>query len=350
MTDHRPQASSTALTRREALGLGVAALALPGLAIAQQTATPAGPRLSVDQARAMLPWQELRGGVWFLDNSLAGGNFATWVCGDEAVVIDTKSPTISETLYECVRARTETITVFNTHYHVSHPGGNVSFKNRSRMIATAPAWPGMRGAIERYLGNIRSAPGDAATLGLDQQARVFAQRLQSRDADAGPLRWAPDLLLSDSNKDPDRTIRVGDRRLSLVIPGAAHTNADLVIHDPEANVLAVGDLVFSGLHPYASVNDSCSVLGWIQTLGHLERTYTDAQTVVIPGKGAAGGPELLTQQRVILERYVEIIEDAIRSRRNLDSYDLSFVPEATERFVFRTFVRAVEAELRISRS
>jgi glyoxylase-like metal-dependent hydrolase (beta-lactamase superfamily II) len=48
----------------------------------------------------------------------------------------------------------------------------------------------------------------------------------------------------------DYRVTVGDREVVLVHPGRAHTSGDLVLHLPEHDIVATGDVVFKDHYPF----------------------------------------------------------------------------------------------------
>lgn len=80
-------------------------------------------------------------------------------------------------------------------------------------------------------------------------------------------------------------------------PGAA------VVYFPQRRLLFTGDLIFAGRVPYMG---QANFRRWLDALSALESWDVE---IVVPGHGAQGGKELLSQQRQWLEKYIEDILD-----------------------------------------
>lgn len=93
----------------------------------------------------------------------------------------------------------------------------------------------------------------------------------------------PDLTFRDRT-----TLHVGDVRAELLHVGpAAHTTDDTIVWLPDQGVLFTGDLVMNGVTPFC-------VMGSVEgSLRALDRLRALDATVIVPGHGPVGGPELL---------------------------------------------------------
>ncbi|MFI9383169.1 MBL fold metallo-hydrolase [Kutzneria sp. NPDC052558] len=104
---------------------------------------------------------------------------------------------------------------------------------------------------------------------------------------------------------PNRTfdgrldLDVGGMAVRLIDVGPAHTEADVVVHVPEARTVFAGDIVFAGSTP---VVWSGPVGNWLKACRLL--LDLDADTIV-PGHGPVCGPETVRAT----ERYFEFVLD-----------------------------------------
>jgi len=74
----------------------------------------------------------------------------------------------------------------------------------------------------------------------------------------------------------------------------AHTDTDISIYFPEANVLHVGDTWFNGFYPFIDYSTGGSINGMIRaTERNLAAATTD--TIIIPGHGPIGNKTQLTE-------------------------------------------------------
>ncbi len=88
-----------------------------------------------------------------------------------------------------------------------------------------------------------------------------------------------ELVLPHETFSGERTIRVGDRELTLLEVGPAHTRGDTLVHAAAEDVLFTGDILFSGAHPIAWAGP---VSNWIAAC---ERIVALAPRTIVPGHG-----------------------------------------------------------------
>ncbi|WP_106396540.1 MBL fold metallo-hydrolase [Actinocorallia populi] len=173
----------------------------------------------------------------------------------------------------------------NTHFHGDHTFGNSYFRPRATIIAHADcardqilAGPGLRGLWPDV--DWGGTPVDAADITYTGNAAVH----------------------------------VGDRRVSLLHSGPAHTSGDTIVWLPDDGVLFAGDVVWAGTTPFClmgSVTGSLAVIEELRGLG--PRT-------VVPGHGPVGGPELLDQTERYLSWLMDVaIEGVARGRTVLEA-------------------------------
>ncbi|WP_211659031.1 MBL fold metallo-hydrolase [Phytoactinopolyspora halophila] len=123
-------------------------------------------------------------------------------------------------------------------------------------------------------------------------ASVYAAEAACADVRAGPHTFpsvfdAPDGMWGAI--DPPERIEpvsertmfdLGDRRVMVVpVPETAHTPGDLVVYDDVSGTLFAGDLVFSGVTPFALQG---RITGWLRALDWLD-SFDAAR--VVPGHG-----------------------------------------------------------------
>jgi glyoxylase-like metal-dependent hydrolase (beta-lactamase superfamily II) len=183
-----------------------------------------------------------------------------------ALVVDTLStPAQATRLAAAIRTVTrEPLTIVNTHHHFDHCFGNATLAG-----AGVAVW----------------AHEAAAT-----HLREHGKRWQ-REWYEEWLPTAPELaegLAEAEIRPPDRivhteaTLDVGGRTVLLSHWGRGHTDGDLVIRVPDADVVLAGDLVEESGPP--GFGDAYP-LEWPETLAALTRVLAPT-TVVVPGHGA----------------------------------------------------------------
>lgn len=162
--------------------------------------------------------------------------------------------------------------VVNTHVHFDHCWGNAAF-------AGLPVWA-----------------HDSVLTAWDRHVQHIRDKVEAEPAD----ELTADLLDTELHR-PDRTVTsvaavdLGGRHVELVHPGRGHTDGDLVVLVPDADVLCAGDLVEQS-GPLSYGVDSWP-LDWAQTLELVIGLMGDA-TVVVPGHGDRVGKDFVLQQRL----------------------------------------------------
>ncbi len=289
--------------RRFVLAAGVVpiGLAMPALALTPPTGWRAG---------LILPWDQVRPGVWVTSGDVPGGNVLVATAGGRAAVIDSKFASVAGALVRDARAHAgdpgAPLTLINTHHHGDHTSGNATFHAAgATMVAHLAAAARIAGQVDRYRASAASAVDDARKIdpqNLDLLAEAKAQ-----------------VPLADTIKPSDAVpaVGVGDRAQVNIPPitielshhGSGHTDNDIVVHLPEQDVIHTGDLVFNGLHPFFDPSAGVTARGWIKSLNAVEVLCTD-DTVVVPGHGPVGGIDAVRAQRAYLEQLIEAVQAA----------------------------------------
>jgi glyoxylase-like metal-dependent hydrolase (beta-lactamase superfamily II) len=143
---------------------------------------------------------------------------------------------------------------------------------------------------------------------LELPPATMAALLRSADELGAAGRFAQQIFSPFSFEDvpltvPTRTfeqqldLRVGDRTVSLLEVGPAHTGGDAVVHLPEAGIVFTGDILFHGAHPIVWAGP---VANWIAAC---DRVLALHPTVVVPGHGPLATPAAL----VDLKEYFELL-------------------------------------------
>lgn len=198
----------------------------------------------------------------------------TVVVGEGAcLVVDTRaSEAQGRDLADAIRTVTpHPWVVVNTHFHFDHTFGNAVFR-------PAEIW-GHRRCAEELVTNGELMRDRIAGLhrehGTGMADEVAASRIDP-----------PDQLVDDL-----ATLTVGGRPVQLRHLGRGHTDNDLVLTVPDADLLIAGDLVEEGAPPQFA---SAYPLDWPGTLDALAELVTGA---VVPGHGAVVDREFVRAQR-----------------------------------------------------
>ncbi|WP_433113946.1 MBL fold metallo-hydrolase [Micromonospora sp. CA-246542] len=216
----------------------------------------------------------------------------TLVVGDDgALLVDTLSSAGQATeLAAAVRGVTDRpLTLVNTHHHYDHCFGNA-------VLAGEPPQPVY--AHERAAAALRDDPE-----GLRREA--YEEVRAEHPELAADLADTP-LLAPTHVVHTETTLDLGGRRVLLRHPGRGHTDADLVAHVPDADVLVAGDLVEQSGPP--AFEDSYP-LQWPDAVADLLRLTTPG-TVVVPGHGDVVDVDFVRAQHAELVRLAWLIRAA----------------------------------------
>ncbi|MGO9857628.1 MAG: MBL fold metallo-hydrolase [Acidimicrobiales bacterium] len=199
-------------------------------------------------------------------------------------------------MLEAMRRRTPAAeriaTVVNTHANGDHCYGNALVAG-SDIISSARCAEEMAQLPPSAMSAmLRNAPalGPAGEF----LARIFA-----------PFSFEDVPLTLPSRTFEERLdVRVGDRPVSLLEVGPAHTAGDVVVHLPDEGIVFTGDILFHGGHPIVWAGP---VANWIAAC---ERILELAPAVVVPGHGPLATPAAVAD----LKGYFEFLTEEARIR------------------------------------
>jgi len=207
---------------------------------------------------------------------------------DGVVVIDAGSSLqVGRMVVEVVRAITDDpiIATFSTHVHGDHWLGNQAILERfpdakmyahTRLIEAANA-----GEAENWV-NLMDQLTAGATLGT--------------------VGVVPNLAVNHGDN-----LSIGGFNFAIHHKGKAHTDSDIAILVSPGNTLFPGDLVFN--HRLRRMDDG-SFVGSISIMKHL---ISLGASIVVPGHGKTGGPELLANMQRLQKTIYETIESQFES-------------------------------------
>jgi glyoxylase-like metal-dependent hydrolase (beta-lactamase superfamily II) len=214
-------------------------------------------------------WQELASGVFTMRYRFFAQQIGVILGSDGVAVIDTRSThrQAEEIRRDLARLTSLPVTtVINTHGHYDHAFGNHVFR-------PAGIW-----------GHVRCVT--MLEVSGEQQRAGLAQEVPSLAEDVAAVVIDP----PEHTFDTETTLDIGGRRVDLRYLGRAHTDNDIVVHLPDANLVFAGDLVEESAPPF--FGDGYPI-EWPATL---ERLLALAPTTVVPGHGAVGDRAFLQSQ------------------------------------------------------
>jgi glyoxylase-like metal-dependent hydrolase (beta-lactamase superfamily II) len=226
------------------------------------------------------PWREVADRVFVRRHASLDLNSTLVVGGDACLVVDTRA---SETEGADLAAAVRRITplpwsVVITHAHFDHYLGTARF-------LPAGVWAQRRCAV--------------AVAGGGAHTRERIARLYDRDGQldmAGQIR-ASRIVEPDRLVDTAAELDVGGRAVQLRHFGRGHTDNDLVVRVPDADVVLAGDLVEQGAPPQFA---DAYPLDWPATLDALLTEATGPASTVVPGHGDVVDVAFVRTQRKVL--------------------------------------------------
>jgi glyoxylase-like metal-dependent hydrolase (beta-lactamase superfamily II) len=182
-----------------------------------------------------------------------GGTIAFFLSKKGIVVVDAEFPEQSQHLISELKKRSDKPfkLLINTHHHMDHTAGNISFK----------------GIVENVLAHENS---------LKNQKNVAAAQ-----------------KIEDKQLYPNQTFtntwceKIGNEKICLYYHGTGHTDGDGIIHFEHANIVHMGDLMFNRRHPFVDRSAGASMKNWIVALEKAANQFSK-DTIFIFGHAGDG--------------------------------------------------------------
>lgn len=188
-----------------------------------------------------------------------------------------------------------------------------------RRISSAPIVAAVNTHVhfDHTLGNgVFSAEG-AELIAHEQAAAGLVEHVEEcrREHADDPHPSAPGMLASEPVV-PTRTfssalaVDLGDRVLELIHPGRGHTDGDIVIRVPDADLVFAGDLVEESTATSAvpGFGPDSFPMEWPTSLD-LVLSLTGAGTRIVPGHGSVVDQDFVYEQRAAIGVVAETIRD-----------------------------------------
>ena len=250
-------------SRRNRIAVTATAVALGGGAVA-------GPVVGQqDMSQVEIETVQLETDLFMLMGQ--GGNIGLSVGDDGAFLIDDQFAPLTDKILAAVAEVTDQPVrwVLNTHWHGDHTGGNENLGGAGAMIV----------AHENVYRRMNPAEF-ADVAGRSDQAPRAALPVVTF-ADGVSFHW-------------------NGRHIGVTHVGEAHTDGDVIVHFPRANVFHMGDTFFRGRYPFIDVDSGGGVDGVIAA-ANLVLERASEGTRIIPGHGDLAAPEHLRAYRDMLE-------------------------------------------------
>ncbi|MCY4343781.1 MAG: MBL fold metallo-hydrolase [Gammaproteobacteria bacterium] len=209
----------------------------------------------------------------------AGGNIAVTVGEDGVLIVDDQFLPLAERIQGAINelGGERPKFVLNTHYHGDHVGGNPHF-------------------------------GQAATIIAHRNVRT---RLAADEA-------LPSVALPVVTFDDAMSVHFNGEEIALFHLPAGHTDGDSAVWFKSANVLHLGDQLFSGRFPYIDLDAGGTVQGYIANLeAVLELAPSDVQ--VIPGHGPLSTLDAVREALTVVRATRAAVAQAIADGAEIDA-------------------------------
>jgi glyoxylase-like metal-dependent hydrolase (beta-lactamase superfamily II) len=189
-----------------------------------------------------------------------------------------------------------------SHYHADHIYGLQAFRDHSDAVIVAQQRSG------EYRDNEETAD-EKANQRLDQRrAALFPW------VDGNTRVVAPDITFGDR-----MTIALGDRRLTLLYAGPAHSSSDIMMMVEPDGVLFAGDIVQNGRIPFMN-SDDVSTVHWLHALDEVAKLDPK---FIIPGHGRTSTE---AKQAIAFTRdYIQYLRDKMAAAvQNWTDFDVAY--------------------------
>ncbi len=210
-------------------------------------------------------------GLWLLSGQ--GGSIALAVGRDTMLLVDTDYGRSAPRLAAAIRALTQRPVryVLDTHWHTDHAEGNAA-------LAAA-------GAV------IVAQENTARRLATEQVTR-------GRRFPPPPPAGRPTVVFRDSF-----VFHLGDDDAVVTWVGPAHTDGDVIVRWPRANVIHTGDLTCYYAYPYFDEDTGADIRGMVVAVDRIV-ALSDDRTRIIGGHGPLATRADLLQYRDMLATIV----------------------------------------------
>ncbi|KAA6465190.1 MBL fold metallo-hydrolase [Acidobacteria bacterium AB60] len=255
--------------------VGLTILGLELSADAQRAAVTAA-QMREDGARAKIEVRPLRAGVSALMGS--GGNILVTSGPDGKLAVDSGYATSKRQIERALSSiSSEPLRhLINTHWHFDHTDGN-EWMHKARALIVAQAKTRTRMSSHQVI------PAFDAVL------------------PPSPAAALPSIIFEDARK-----MRINGSDIHLQRYTPAHTETDISVFFPEANVLHTGDTWFNGYYPFIDYDSGGSIHGFLKAASE-NLSLADQETIVVPGHGEPGHrSDLVAFEEMLQSVYVNV--------------------------------------------
>jgi len=245
-----------------------------------------------DFSKVEIKTEKLADGVYMLTGS--GGNIGVSAGPDGVLLIDDQFAELSEKIKAAVASVSDKPIrfVFNTHWHGDHVGGNEALANAG---ATIVAHDNVRKrmSVEQYIASM------------------------DRKVPPSPEKALPVVTYDDSV-----TFHLnGDDIVCFHVPNA-HTDGDAIVQFRKANVVHMGDCLFTIGYPRIDASSGGSINGMIAACDRM-LGIVGPNTKIIPGHGDLTDKAGMQEYRDMLAKIRDRVAKAIKAKKTLEQVQAS---------------------------
>ena len=239
-----------------------------------------------EAANARIVVQALRGNINVLQGS--GGNITLYHGTDGVLMVDAGIAGSQKNILSAIRTITEAPIKYliNTHWHFDHTDGSAWVHNAGASII----------AHENTLKNL------SKTITIPEWDYTFPP---------APAAALPTTVFQNEMK-----LEFNNSEIRLKYYQRAHTDSDISVYFPEADVLSVGDTWWNGYYPFIDHNSGGRLDGMIEASNRNLEIATN-KTIIIPGHGAVGNRSQLLEFRDMLAAVRENVSKLKNTGRSL---------------------------------
>lgn len=220
-----------------------------------------------------------------------GGNIGIYVGETNVFMIDDQFARLSDKIKVAIGSLTNKpiATLFNTHMHGDHSGGNANFNSAA---VTLVAHDNVRDRIK-----------------TSQQKKLDKQEITTSYL----ANMLPEVTFSE-----DITFYDGDETIMAFHVHNAHTDGDAIVYFMSNNVLHMGDTYFSGRYPYIDLRSGGSINGYIEA--HKKALMViNKDTRIIPGHGRPSNKKELKAYVLMLEDIRTKVQAEVDANKSLEA-------------------------------
>lgn len=241
---------------------------------------------------------QVAGSVYMLEGQ--GGNIGACVGEDGILIIDDQFAPLAEKIRAALTALNPGPLEFilNTHHHGDHVGGNPVFGQEGTIIAHE---------------NVRR--------------RVMApQKRGERTIEPLPPDGWPVVTFEDKV-----LLHFNGEDIQFIHLPAGHTDGDAIVYFPKANVVHMGDLLFTGRFPFIDTDGGGTVDGYMRDLAWVMLNLP-ATAKIIQGHGPLATMDDVKAMHAMILETSTYVKKLIAEKKNFDQIKAAGIPEKFKSF------------------